>query len=171
MRLVPNYCVNCGIEYRWMASGWGDIQAISEFNKYGTSTHCYDCNLIILHYNKLMQNDLNKVDKISHIIDMPTNEVSLDQLLEWENLTEKENKLAYNSGNSMLPIMKQCYVNLSRINENNNWEFDKRGKVEGRDKFNGRNYFYVYWPSEKDNATITVKVRQEIKTKKILEYI
>lgn len=52
------------------------------------------------------------------------------------------------------------------------YDGDQSGEVIGIEgKYKGRIYFYNYWPSEKEKAKILVKVRQNTKTKEIIEYI
>lgn len=166
MKICYNYCENCGIRYLWQASGSTIIKETSSGEKLGTGKHCYNCDLIYTHYHKLMQDELNKIEKKTIITYIETDEVNLKTLLEWDDLNYEE----ANKG-SVFPLLRQCFPSLARQLPTGKFEVERIGKVEGRENFKGKNYLYSYWPSEKDKAKVKVQIRQDTKTKQILEYI
>lgn len=162
MRICRNYCENCGIEYSWLASGFYD----GDKSNFGTHKFCKGCSDIDKSYESLKSQDLNKIPKISIITNIETSEIDIETLLKWERqyVTEQRAKYPF--------YMTRIYATLARDLGDNKWETDRRGEVIGKEgEFKGRIYFYIYWPSEKENATILVKVRKSVETDEIINYI
>src|ERR1700749_4600953 len=132
MQIRYIYCQNCGIKYNWLASGFYD----GDQSDFGTKTHCRECSNIIQHYENFKAIDLKFITLVSEIKYIPTNEVSINQLLQWENedweLFKRENLFG----------MKRVYVNLARELPNGTWEQERKGEAIGKGYFNDRIYFY-----------------------------
>ena len=153
MRLCICYCINCGAKYEWQASG--SYEALDTPRELQDKDYCPECKGAI--------NDaLSKIEKKTKIDYQLTDEITLEQLLK-----EKSARLERQKGGlymeRIFPYMERIFPTLWSQERNEH----QRAGVE---TINGREYFYSYWPSMAEPPKITVKVRVEIKTGKIIDY-
>jgi len=145
MRICITYCKNCGAEYHWQASG--PYNALDIPKEYQDSEYCPECKKAIVEV-------LSKIEKKTKITYKETDEITLDDLL---NIEKKEDEERYKKGF----YCKQIFANLYDTEVG---EHSQSGEV----KYNKKTYHYFYFPSRKNEASITKKVRIDIKTDNII---
>ena len=158
MRTATIECKHCGVEYTHQYSGSYDV--VDTPKEYRSSEHCPECQ-------KAIFDALNNIPIKFEWKFIPTTEVSLEQLIEWENIPEEEQKYGVFGNEIKLPIAKRVFPTLySTVNN----EHQKASEVIGRDDKEGRVYIYCYWPSKPEEAVISVKKRINIGTGEEIGY-
>jgi len=99
MRTAIVECKHCGVEYITQLSGHNVLETPKE---YQSSEYCPECQKAIVDALSLISVKFkNKF--------VPTNEVTLDQLLEWEQANYKEEKEKRIKNECLFPLMKKVF--------------------------------------------------------------
>jgi copper chaperone CopZ len=133
-------CKHCGTQYRFQASGYNPNQE----NENQDDKHCHDCKTAIIEA-------LQKIPVKFGYKNVPTTEVTLNQLLKWEE--EHEYRAAKRGGFS---LAQRVFAALYRDGEH---QIIREVVGGDDDERYGRVYRYTYWPSEKENYTVVVEKR------------
>lgn len=171
MRTCVDICVHCGKEYMWQASGsW----ALDTPEKYNSDKYCPDCK-------KALDDALaaipvlfvNKNVKIQDAYEFDPKLKEITPAYIFDLINKKEEELKKKSEESGWPICRRVYANFynSETNEHSvSGEVQDRIDVEHRYYKRMRNFSYFYWPSKPEEMNISVSVRIDAKTNKILDY-
>src|ERR1035437_226787 len=151
MKIIITECKHCGTEYTYQASGWNTLGTP---RKYQSPDHCPDCQ-------KAIVETLEKIPVVFKNKWVKTNEVTLEQLLEWENKQREFEQEISEKQPYSFPIIKQVFAALYSLERQEKQIVEK---VIGRDEFKFRQYLYNYWPSDIENVEITVKKRVNLLT-------
>lgn len=160
MRTGNQECKHCGTTYTVQYSGSHDVTGIPR--EYQDKEYCGDCKKVIV---EALSNVVKKFE-YRHV---ETDEVNLDTLLRWEkeNLEEYRILMDSNAPGYLLPQAKRVFAHLM------NQEMTESQVIEqviGREEKKGRIYIYCYWPSKRDECTITVEKRINLLTDEEVGY-
>ena len=139
MRTAIIECKHCLTNYITQLSGSYD--AIDTPKEYQDKDYCPECKKVIVEA-------LAKIPQKYKWENLPTDEISLDELLSIEkDKYEKDSELK-----GLLPVARRLFASLYNKELN---EYNKSGEV----KHNGKVFYYFYWPSKPQEARITVKTK------------
>ena len=160
MRICINYCINCGAEYDWQASGneWYVGHPII----YNDREYCPDCKKSIIDALALIP-----IKSVKTWID--TDLIDLKTLLEWEKQWKDEEKAELLRNGNLLPRMQRVFSGLYSMDRN---EHSKSGQVKGRNEHSDKIFGYFYWPStmEMGEHRITVLARMNATDGNLIKY-
>lgn len=144
MRIAIHECKHCGEEYNFQWSGNYDALEIPKEHR--DEKFCPVCKQAI--YEALL-----KIPVKYEYRSVPTDEVSLETLLRWENENKEEH--------SGFPLAIRVFASLY------NWETRESQvirEVIGREDKDGRVYIYSFWPSKPEECRIVVKRKVNLET-------
>lgn len=170
MRTCVDICSHCGKEYMWQASGdW----ALETPKQYNSDKYCPDCK-------KTLDDALNSITilfenkrvEVSELLEFDPSLINVTPEYIFKLIEEREAEfINRNSNESLLPIARRVYANLWNTETN---EYSVSGEV--CDKINknyrdiNRSFSYFYWPSKPDEIKISVNVRIDKTTNKVVDY-
>jgi len=144
MRIAIHECEHCGEEYHFQWSGNYDALEIPKEHR--DEKFCPTCKKAV--YEALIQIPVKYEYRF-----VSTNEVSLEELLRWE----QENKEAH----SGFPLAIRVFASLM---DRDTGEMEVTREVIGRGDKKGRIYIYSYFPSKPEECRIVVKRRVNLET-------
>lgn len=144
MIIYNKRCIHCKDNYTHQI-GNGIYHDILDDENY-----CPKCKEAIL-------KTLKTIPKKYESITVEQNEVTLDMVLEWEKLNDRER------ANS---LKKSFYGAIKRTSEYG-YEKERIGIVNGRDKYKDYQYLYSYFLSEKENGKVKIFAQKDILTGEI----
>jgi len=142
MDIQNRYCENCGIDYRFQASGTID-QGFKT-----TIRHCADCH-------SAMGEALSKIEIKSLVTWVKVNDINIDDLI------QHNEKLIKDRPKNSFPLLQRVYPEIS------NRDMTEQS-ITNEIRYNGATYWYTYFPSKKEQANINKKVRIDCKTGKVI---
>jgi hypothetical protein len=134
-------CQHCRSTYQYQWTGYGCL------DKRNDPTYCTECKTVIL-------SALAGVPKRFDLVFQETSEVSLDRLLQWERIEDKEREEKFLPKRIAVPMFSLG----SKSGESH------QAFVKGRDHLSGRLYLYQYWDGEEDEASIRVEMEKNLMT-------
>jgi len=140
---VQSRCTHCGVKYAYQGSGHGCLNILND------AKHCPICKQAIV-------DALARVPVLWEQAWVPTSEVNLATLLEWERLNLEE-ATQRNGG----LVIRRLSVPLFNLDTG---ESTRQGFVKERSTGQPREFHYQYWPGREVEARITMKVDREIAT-------
>lgn len=148
-------CKHCVIEYQHQFSG--SYNALDTPREHRSDEYCPECQKTIYEALKLIPIKF----KNSFV---PTTEVTLDRLKQWEKDLIKE----HSESKNVFPLCKRVFAGCMNLETG---AHDVIEEVKGRDEMKGRTYIYRYWSETPEDVKITVEKRIEIATGKEICYI
>ena len=147
MRVCINFCENCGVEYKFQASG--NYWSLDTEEKYNDFKHCSECKKAIIEA-------LIKIPKKTELRYIDTNEYSLDEYF----LKDKEYVESFKNENNMFPIARRVFSGLVKDDFSDS-------TYTSEIKINGQKYIYSYWGNSKEFIKATKQVRWDLINDKI----
>lgn len=140
-------CISCGVRYSYQASGWGAP-------KYNHHDYCQECYEVVCEALKKVPRKFKK-DLVE------TEEVTLEQLREWEQAWKDEHEEKVQNGSMFFPYVRRIGVPMYNVETG---AVMKNEFVTGRDDFHHRVFNYEYWPGKEDEAVIREEVEVNCET-------
>ena len=156
--IYNTYCINCGAEYTFQASGSWSLNYPEKFND---EDYCPECKEAILRA-------LNSISQKTEIKWIPTDLVDFETLKRWEKEEEEEYQKECNKkmseGNIVFPRCKRVFAGLFRMSKpgqpgDSTTAIHIRGRENHTDKF----FHCQYWRNSGEVEYIHVKVRVKVK--------
>lgn len=158
MRTAIVECKHCGVEYITQLSGHNVLETPK---KYQSREYCPECQKAIVDALSLISVKFkNKF--------VPTNEVTLDQLLEWEQANYEEEKEKRIKNECLFPLMKKVFSEVYDTELN---ESSISKEIKGRYEHKNKIFHCLYFPSKKEEVRITVKMKVNLETNEKVKYI
>lgn len=163
MRICISICSHCGIEYRWQASG--NFWSLNTPKEYNDSKYCPSCRKAIvdaLSAIPVLFCNKNVGIQDAYEFDPQLKSVTPDYIFELVKKRKAEN--AVRAASNLFPIMERVFANLYNTETN---ETSVSGAVT--DELS-HGFFYRYWPSKPQEMKISVGMRIDNTSGKIVDY-
>lgn len=151
MRTGINECKHCLDEYDVQFSGENVLDIPREYQDH---EYCPECK-------KAIVDALAKIPKKYAYKYVKTTEVDLDTLERWEQ--EKIDEINKKGGIHSIRV-------IATLMNGKTGEHQKAREVIGREDKLGRVYVYCYWPSKREECSITVQKRIKLDTGEEIRY-
>ena len=155
MRHYSRRCEHCKSVYAYQASGNGC------FHPDNDNRFCNDCMHVI-------NSALNDVEPKFEDTWIETDEVTFDQLKQWEIDKITEYKAKIESGQALFPPSKRIFAGSHNMQTG---ERDITELIEGRDSFKNREFIYSYFSSRPNIVRITTRVEKNLETGKTKPWV
>jgi len=147
-------CCHCGTRYSWQGSGGGCQEPLND------ARYCPDCKQAII-------TALSGIPLKFYKVWVDTDEVTLDQLREWEGSAREENRQQYKSGDPIRYAIRSVYAPLFDLENPENTHHN--GVVSGKGEFAGKTYRYGFWTNKgervkPEETKVEVAVERNLET-------